>query len=163
SPAAASTPLPAPSSAPTPSTSASSAEAPPAPAEQPTATAAPSSGGAALATLVGDRIQIAKPIVFNPANDSISLPESQPVLDGVAALLAAHSSLRVEIRVHIDIKDEPGYGRKPSDTRAHRVMDYLVSRGIDAARLSAKGYGGTQPFTLGRTPKERAENRRTEF
>jgi outer membrane protein OmpA-like peptidoglycan-associated protein len=116
-----------------------------------------------LATVEGDRITTAKPIVFNP-NDTIALPESAPVLDVVVDLLRASPALRVEIRVHIDRRDDTGqYGRKPSEYRAQRVMRYLISRGVDPDRLTAKGYGSTQPLTQGRTPRERAQNRRTEF
>jgi outer membrane protein OmpA-like peptidoglycan-associated protein len=117
----------------------------------------------ALATVEGDRITTAKPIVFNEKNDTINLPESVPVLDAVAVLLRSNPALRIEIRAHIDKADDMGYGRSPSQVRARGVMNYLIERGVDADRLTAKGYGATQPLTRGKTPEERAQNRRIEL
>ena len=56
-----------------------------------------------------------------------------------------------------------------SEKRAKSVVDYLISKGIDAARLQSKGYGETQPVAPNTTPQGkdnpegRQKNRRTEF
>jgi outer membrane protein OmpA-like peptidoglycan-associated protein len=42
-------------------------------------------------------------------------------------------------------------------------MSYLVSKGIDAARITAKGYGETKPLVANDTPDNKAQNRRVEF
>jgi outer membrane protein OmpA-like peptidoglycan-associated protein len=47
--------------------------------------------------------------------------------------------------------------------RAKAVCDYLVAEGINAEKLSFKGYGETTPIMSNDTPEGRANNRRTEF
>jgi outer membrane protein OmpA-like peptidoglycan-associated protein len=42
-------------------------------------------------------------------------------------------------------------------------MEYILSRGIDARRLSSKGYGESKPFVSNDTPENRQLNRRVEF
>jgi outer membrane protein OmpA-like peptidoglycan-associated protein len=46
--------------------------------------------------------------------------------------------------------------------RATAVMNYMISKGIDPARLEAKGYGMSVPVESNKTEEGRAQNRRTE-
>jgi outer membrane protein OmpA-like peptidoglycan-associated protein len=61
------------------------------------------------------------------------------------------------------------YNLKLSEARAQSVVTYLISKGIDASRLKAKGYGSTQPIAPNTNedgsdnPEGRQKNRRTEF
>jgi outer membrane protein OmpA-like peptidoglycan-associated protein len=50
-----------------------------------------------------------------------------------------------------------------SKARAQAVVDFLLAKGIDAGRLSAMGYGETQPIASNGTNEGRQLNRRTEF
>ena len=52
---------------------------------------------------------------------------------------------------------------KLSQDRAQSVVNYLVSKGIAASRLEAKGYAFSQPLATNDTPDGRAQNRRVEF
>nr|MBP6575558.1 OmpA family protein [Flavobacteriales bacterium] len=49
-----------------------------------------------------------------------------------------------------------------SDQRAKAVRDHVIAQGIDAARITAKGYGETKPTATNDTEEGRALNRRTE-
>ena len=49
-----------------------------------------------------------------------------------------------------------------SQNRAETVLQYLVQKGIDKIRLTAKGYGETQPIAPNDTEENKAKNRRTE-
>jgi OmpA-OmpF porin, OOP family len=83
-------------------------------------------------------------------NDSAQLkPESAATLDSVATSLVASPDVRVEVQGHTDSTGSDAY--------------YLVSKGVPAARLEAKGYGESQPIAKNDTGEGRARNRRVEL
>ena len=57
----------------------------------------------------------------------------------------------------------PASNQTLSEQRAKAVYDYLVNHGIEASRLSYKGYGQTQPVSDNSSPEGRRQNRRTVF
>jgi outer membrane protein OmpA-like peptidoglycan-associated protein len=69
----------------------------------------------------------------------------------------------VEIGGHTDNVGSDESNLQLSDSRAKSVVEYLVSKGIDASRLTYKGYGETQPIADNESDEGRAKNRRTEF
>jgi outer membrane protein OmpA-like peptidoglycan-associated protein len=77
--------------------------------------------------------------------------------------------MEIELSAHTDSKGTDEYNLKLSDARAKSVVDYLISKGIDAARLEAKGYGESAPVADNTradgsdNPDGRQMNRRTEF
>ncbi|OEU65221.1 MAG: hypothetical protein BBJ57_12035 [Desulfobacterales bacterium PC51MH44] len=86
-----------------------------------------------------------------------------PELDAVVTVLNKNSDLKVEIQGHTDNVGKAAYNMKLSENRANAVMGYLVQKGIDSNRLSAKGLGLTQPIASNDTPEGRAQNRRVEL
>lgn len=86
----------------------------------------------------------------------------QAAIDAVFEVLEASAHLRVALEGHTD-GGEPLYGQKLDLLRAREVARQLTSRGIDAARLCTVGFGPSRPLTAGRTPQERAKNRRVSF
>jgi outer membrane protein OmpA-like peptidoglycan-associated protein len=86
----------------------------------------------------------------------------QASLDEALAVLRDNPDRRVALEGHTDGK-EPAYGRKLGMLRARAVEQYLTAQGIDAARLCVVDYGPTRPLTPGKTPDERAKNRRVSF
>lgn len=92
------------------------------------------------------------------------LPESAPLLSEVAAVLEAHPELvRVEVQGHTDTTGSAEHNLVLSRRRAESIVRWLVTRGVDAARLEARGYGATVPLADNATPAGRALNRRVEF
>jgi OOP family OmpA-OmpF porin len=87
-------------------------------------------------------------------------PASIAVLDGVVELLRKRPEAKVEIRGHTDSVGKDAYNQKLSERRAQAVVDYLVSKGIPAANLSAKGFGESRPVASNDTPEGREQNRR---
>lgn len=68
----------------------------------------------------------------------------------------------IEIAGHTDDVGEDASNQKLSEARATTVCNYLISKGIAAKRVVAKGYGETQPISPNSTPEGRQQNRRTE-
>ena len=99
--------------------------------------------------------------------------ESHTELDKLYELLAENTSLKIEIGGHTDTRGDADDNQKLSEGRAKAVYDYLVAKGIDASRLTYKGYGETQPKIsdadieklASAKEKEAAhqQNRRTEY
>ena len=84
------------------------------------------------------------------------------VLDDLVAYLKRKEDDRIEIGGHTDNVGNAASNLKLSLDRANTVRDYLIGKGVDPARLTAKGYGMTQPVAENKTEAGRAENRRTE-
>lgn len=73
-------------------------------------------------------------------------PESQKILDDLAAFLELNDNISVEIAAHTDARGSDSYNLNLSQRRAQSCVDYLISKGIAADRLQAKGFGETQPL-----------------
>ena len=95
--------------------------------------------------------------------------ESFPALDEVVRMMNYYPNMEIELSAHTDAKGSDAYNLRLSDARAKSVLDYLVSKGIDAARLQSRGYGESQPVAPNTNadgsdnPEGRQQNRRTEF
>jgi peptidoglycan-associated lipoprotein len=70
-------------------------------------------------------------------------PESMVALDKLIETLNDNPNVTIEIMSHTDTRNTEEYNMVLSQKRAQSVVDYLVSKGIDIDRLSAKGYGKT--------------------
>lgn len=107
--------------------------------------------------------------VYYDFNQSYLQPASYPALDKLIAMLQAHPEVKIELSAHTDSKGSDELNRKLSDARAKSCVDYLVSKGVAADRLSWKGYAATMPIAPNTNadgsdnPEGRARNRRTEF
>lgn len=73
-------------------------------------------------------------------------PESKKVLDDLVAFLELNDNISVEISSHTDSRGSDTYNMRLSQERAQSCVDYLISKGISADRLVAKGYGETKPL-----------------
>jgi OOP family OmpA-OmpF porin len=90
--------------------------------------------------------------------------DSELILDEAASLIIANPALqKIEVQAHTDSKGTETYNLRLSEQRAASVRDYLVSKGIEPDRLSAKGYGEAQPIADNDTEEGKAKNRRVEL
>jgi OOP family OmpA-OmpF porin len=103
-----------------------------------------------------------KGVIFD--NDKASLQASSTAtLDEAVATLKRYPGLKVEVAGHTDNVGNDAHNLDLSQRRAKEVMDYFVSHGVAADRLSAKGYGETQPVADNGKAAGRAQNRRVEL
>jgi outer membrane protein OmpA-like peptidoglycan-associated protein/tetratricopeptide (TPR) repeat protein len=101
--------------------------------------------------------------IFFPTNKFDLDPKSQVELDRLVQLLKDNPTVKIEISGHTDNVGKPADNLKLSNNRAKTVVNYLISKGIAAQRLTAKGYGETKPVADNKTEEGRAKNRRTEL
>jgi len=97
-------------------------------------------------------------------NDSAALrPEATAILNDAAATLKRYPSLKIEVAAHTDSRSDDAYNQQLSEKRAHAVFDYLVASGVAADRMTAKGYGESNPVADNGTEEGRFQNRRVEL
>src|SRR5262245_13974977 len=81
----------------------------------------------------------------------------------IATLLKSHPTLRLSVEGHTDNVGDAAANKKLSEARAKSVTSAIVASGIDAARLSASGFGQEKPVADNRNEEGRARNRRVEL
>lgn len=91
------------------------------------------------------------------------LPESYPILDEAVKLLNDNPKVRIEVQGHTDSVGSDSANLVLSQARAEAVRNYLIMKGIDPARIVAKGFGELMPVADNATKEGRAKNRRIEF
>ncbi len=110
-----------------------------------------------------DHIVITEKIFFAFGKATI-LPKSNPILDGVATIMKKFPNVKkVSVEGHTDDVGDAKKNQTLSENRAKAVMDAVVARGVEKARLVSKGYGSTKPLATGTTEAAREQNRRVEF
>lgn len=87
---------------------------------------------------------------------------SFPRLDRVVEYMTRRPGVRIRIAGHTDNVGNPQRNRALSEARAQSVRAYLITKGIDGARVEAVGFGDTQPVAPNDTEAGRAQNRRIE-
>lgn len=110
---------------------------------------------------VGESIHL-KNILFDQGKADLR-PASIPVLDKVAALLNANPNAEIELSGHTSAEGDAQMNRSLSYRRVKACKDYIVSKGLDAGRIIAIGYGPDLPVAPNDTEVNRAKNRRVEL
>jgi OOP family OmpA-OmpF porin len=90
-------------------------------------------------------------------------PSSGAVLQEVLTVLKQNSSLKVEIQGHTDSTGSKDLNQRLSEARAKAVKAYFTASGIDADRLTVRGFGPDRPAASNDTQEGRAQNRRVEL
>ena len=112
--------------------------------------------------VVGDEWMVRGKVLF--ALDSADLrPEANELLTKVAVFLKKNPQYLVEVQGNTDNTGPMAWNMLLSEMRAESVKDFLVSQGVDAGRLTAKGFGPNEPIIANDTPENRAKNRRVDF
>ncbi len=101
--------------------------------------------------------------IFFDTKQYVLKPASVLEMDRLVKLLNENPTLKIEIAGHTDNVGSDKDNQLLSENRAKAVVTYLVQHGIDAKRLSSKGYGKSQPVATNDNEEGRATNRRTVF
>jgi OOP family OmpA-OmpF porin len=96
-------------------------------------------------------------------NSAQLTPGASETLRRVAEALRGEPNLRAEIAGHTDSSGADDYNLRLSQERANSVQTFLVSQGVEANRLQARGYGEAQPVADNGSEAGQARNRRVEF
>jgi OOP family OmpA-OmpF porin len=107
-------------------------------------------------------IQAKETVLFKFDQLSIDVGEIEK-LDHLIASLKNIDLMHIRIEGHTDAKGAEGYNQKLSSKRADAVEKYLVSNGIEASKISKKGFGESMPVVPNDTDFNRAKNRRAEL
>ena len=101
---------------------------------------------------------------INFAFDSAKFTDgTPPVLDAIVEILIAYPKANFSVEGHCDNKGSTKVNQKISDKRANAVVEYLTKSGVADSRLTAKGFGETNPIDSNGTKAGRANNRRVEI
>jgi OOP family OmpA-OmpF porin len=101
-------------------------------------------------------------IQFDTGKDTIR-SGSNSTLDAAVKVLKEYPDLKVSIVGHTDAQGAHAFNLGLSERRANAVKSYLVSRGIDAARIESRGAGPDEPIADNESAEGRQKNRRIEF
>ncbi|AHJ99899.1 OmpA family protein [Hymenobacter swuensis] len=91
-------------------------------------------------------------------------PDAALELDKLVETLNDNPKITIELSSHTDSRGKDAYNMALSQRRAESAVAYIVSKGVDKARITAKGYGESRPvLKAAKTEEEYQRNRRTEF
>lgn len=115
-----------------------------------------------------ERIVLEKPIVLENIYydlDKASIREDAAlVLDSLVTIMNDNPNIYVELGSHTDVRADDAYNLDLSFRRARAAVQYMINNGIDASRITAKGYGESDlVIENAETEEEHQKNRRTEF
>lgn len=130
--------------------------------ELPAPTAAETAAPAASSPGLQDQLAATGRITFETASSALTA-EGSAAIDAAAALLTQNPGVRVEVHGHTDSDGESVFNQQLSQERAEAVVEALRVRGVDPGRLTALGFGESNPIEPNITEEGRATNRRIEF
>jgi len=110
---------------------------------------------------VGEAIQL-NTILFDQGKWDLK-PASFAELDKVVAFLRSNTGAEIEFNGHTSSEGDPAYNRSLSYKRVNSCKAYVVSKGIDASRIIAKGFGPDRPVAPNDSEENRTKNRRVEM
>jgi peptidoglycan-associated lipoprotein len=134
---------------------------PPGPGEQyQPGPSGPSTGGVVPGSAEDFRRSIMSDTVHFALDEFDIDPEARRILDTQAAWLVQFPNVRATIEGHCDERGTREYNLALGDRRANAAKNYLVARGVSAARVTTISYGKERPLALGSDESSWAQNRR---
>jgi outer membrane protein OmpA-like peptidoglycan-associated protein len=115
-----------------------------------------------ISEMVEENLALPLENLFFDTDESAIKPESFPELDRLAEIVLEFN-LHLEISGHTDNAGTQTYNLELSRNRAEAARQYLINQGCPSERITARGYGMTQPIDSNATEAGRARNRRVEI
>ncbi|MSR13754.1 MAG: OmpA family protein [Gammaproteobacteria bacterium] len=84
-------------------------------------------------------------------------------LDHAVQVMSDNPGIKVSVEGHTDSVGSDMYNQGLSERRTKSIVDYMVGKGIDSARLIPVGYGESRPAASNDTDEGRAQNRRVDL
>lgn len=113
--------------------------------------------------VVVEKVNKAAQSIYFATGSAKLLAKSYPALKSVVQVLNDNPSYKIDINGHTDNTGGTELNQKLSENRAASVKQYLIQNNIDESRITATGYGETQPIADNKTSAGRAKNRRVEM
>jgi outer membrane protein OmpA-like peptidoglycan-associated protein/tetratricopeptide (TPR) repeat protein len=101
--------------------------------------------------------------IFFEINKAKLNKKSYVELDALTTYLKSEPTALILIEGHTDNRGDSVQNKLLSAKRANTIATYLMSKGIDTARITTIGLGGSQPISDNATEEGRIKNRRTSF
>jgi OOP family OmpA-OmpF porin len=147
---------------PAPAAPAPAAPARPAPPAAAPAPAAPAPAARPAPASVRQAVVIQADALFD-FDKSVLRPDGRKSIDEALAKMRGVDLEMVIATGHTDSIGTPQYNQRLSERRAAAVKDYLVSKGIPAAKITTIGKGESQPVATNKTAEGRQKNRRVDI
>lgn len=116
--------------------------------------------------MIGQKFTDAKIVTHGinfDVNKSTIKPESMGTLNMIVQIMKDNPDIRFDVEGYTDNSGDPASNLTLSQNRADAVKTQLISMGVNASRLTSKGFGDTKPISDNNTPEGKANNRRVEF
>jgi outer membrane protein OmpA-like peptidoglycan-associated protein len=116
------------------------------------------------AIIVDDKVEL-NPILFDYDKHNIK-PQAAFELDKLIEIMEKYPDMKIVVESHTDTRGNAEYNRNLSEKRAQSTVQYVISQGIDASRISGKGFGLDDPAVDcggNCTEADHQKNRRSEF
>jgi outer membrane protein OmpA-like peptidoglycan-associated protein len=113
----------------------------------------------------GDNLYLQMPgsVAEFDVDSSAIRPQFRSTLDDIAQTLTSYPETYVDVYGHTDSDGSDAYNLALSQRRAQSVADYLVTRGVQRARIATEGFGESQPIASNATAEGKQQNRRVEI
>jgi outer membrane protein OmpA-like peptidoglycan-associated protein len=105
------------------------------------------------------------PILFDYNKHNIK-PQAAFELDKLVAIMKKYPDMKISVESHTDTRGKAEYNRTLSEKRAQSTVQYVISQGIDKARITGTGFGLDKPASPCGSKCSEADhqkNRRSEF
>lgn len=126
----------------------------------------PQDGSPVSLNIAMEKLEVKKVFVFQNIlfdfNKATLKKESLAIVDEIVVTMLSNPEIKIEISGHTCNMGKDEYNLDLSKRRAQAVVDYLVSKGVEASRLTFEGFGESQPLNDNASITKRQQNRRVE-